>query len=126
MATITLIPYTITWDAPADGGSQIEKYQVRIAIHDSGYSEWIDLNSAETRFTALLPDDVEIKIEIRAVNDVGPGEAAILQVRPVREPDPSEKKNIGDQSVNIHLPDPPKIKIRGPKMKIRGPNTVIA
>ena len=35
MPTITLIPYTVTWDAPADdGGSKIDKYQVRLAIHD--------------------------------------------------------------------------------------------
>ena len=111
MPTMTLIPYTIAWDAPAnDGGSKIDKYQVRLAIHDGGYSEWIDLNSADTRFVALLPNDVEIAIEIRAVNDVGPGEANILQIRPVREPNPKdEKKQIGDKSVNIHLPDPCKI-----------------
>ncbi|MYB94359.1 fibronectin type III domain-containing protein [Candidatus Poribacteria bacterium] len=110
MPTMTLIPYTIAWDAPADGGgSKIDKYQVRLAIHDGGYSEWIDLNSTDTRFVALLPNDVEITIEIRAVNEVGPGEANILQIRPVREPNPSdEKKQIGDKSVNIHLPDPPK------------------
>ena len=87
MPTITLIPYTITWDAPADdGGSKIDKYQIRLAIHDGGYSQWIDLNSTDTRFVALLPNDVEIAIEIRAVNDAGPGQANILQIRPVREP----------------------------------------
>ena len=111
MPTITLIPYTVTWDAPADdGGSKIDKYQIRLAIHDGGYSEWIDLNSTDTRFVALLPNDVEITIEIRAVNDAGPGQANILKIRPVREPNPSdEKKQIGDKSVNIHLPDPRKI-----------------
>lgn len=105
MPTMTLIPYTITWDAPADdGGSKIDKYQARLSIHDGGYSQWIDLNSTDTRFTALLPNDVEITIEIRAVNDAGPGQANILKIRPVREPNPSdEKKQIGDKSVNIHL-----------------------
>ena len=110
MPTMTLIPYTITWDAPAgDGGSKIDKYQVRFAIHDGEYSQWIDLNSTDTRFVALLPNDVEITIEIRAVNDIGPGHANKLQIRPVREPNPSdEKKQIGDKSVNVHLPDSPK------------------
>ena len=107
--SLTLIPYTIDWDVPADdGGSKIDKYQVRLAIHDSGYSDWIDL-SADPRFVALLPNDVGITIEIRAVNDVGPGEASMLQIRPVREPNPGDsKKQIGAGSVNIHLPDPPK------------------
>ena len=110
MPTMTLIPYTITWDAPVvDGGSKINKYQIRLAIHDGGYSQWIDLDSTDTRLVALLPNDVEITIEIRAVNEVGPGEANILQVRPVREPNPSDKKIIGDKSINIHLPKPPKV-----------------
>ena len=110
MATITLIPYTITWNAPAnDGGSQIEKHQVRLSIHDGEYSEWIDLKSTDTSFVALLPNDVEITVEIRAVNDVGPGPANILKIRPVREPDPNNKKKIGDMSVNIPLVDSLKI-----------------
>lgn len=106
--TLTLIPYTIDWDEPADdGGSKIDKYQVRFAIHDSGYSDWIDLKGTGTRFVALLPNDVEIGIELRAVNDVGPGEAQILQIRPVREPNPDDsKKQVGTGSVPIHLPDP--------------------
>ncbi len=44
MPSITLIPYTIAWDAPVnDGGSKINTYQIRLAIHDGGYSDWIDL-----------------------------------------------------------------------------------
>lgn len=109
--SMTLIPYTISWDGPADdGGSKIDKYQVRLAIHDGGYSEWINLEGTDTRFVALLPNDVEITIEIRAVNDAGPGQANTLQVRPVREPNLSDaKKQIGDGTVNIHLPDSPKM-----------------
>ena len=109
MPTMTLIPYTITWDAPIDdGNSKIKTYQMRLAIHDGGNSQWIDLNSTETRFVALLPNDVEITIEIRAVNEVGHGESTKLQVTPVREPYPSDdKKQIGDKSVNINLPNLP-------------------
>lgn len=107
--TITLIPYTITWDTPADGGSKINKYQIRLAIQGGGYSEWIDLKSTDTSVVMLLPNDVEITIELRAVNDVGPGEGQMLQIRPVREPNPSDgKKQIGNNSVNIHISDPPK------------------
>lgn len=107
--SLTLIPYTIDWDAPADdGGSKIDKYQARFSIRDSGYSDWVDF-STDSRFVALLPNDVEITIEIRAVNDVGPGEASILQITPVREPNLGDsKKQIGEGAVNIHLPDAPK------------------
>ena len=98
--SLTLIPYTISWNTPVDG-SKIDKYQVRFAIHDSGYSDWIDLEGADTRFVALLPNDAEITIEIRTVNDAGPGKTNILQIRPVKEPD--GKKQIGDGSVPIHL-----------------------
>ena len=110
---MTLIPYTISWDAPVNnGGSEIKKYQISLAIHDGDCSDWIDLNSTDTRIVALLPNDVEITIKIRTVNKFGPGEANIIQVRPVREPTPNDaKKQIGDKSVNIHLPDPPKAKV---------------
>lgn len=108
MFSMTLIPYTITWDAPSsDGGSKINKYQSRFAIN-KGYSEWIDLDSSNTRFIALLPNDVDITIEIRAVNEVGPGEANIIKVRPIRKPNSRDaKKRIGDKSVNINLPNHP-------------------
>ena len=109
MLTMTLIPYTIAWDAPAnDGGSKIDTYQIRLAIHDGGYSDWIDLNSTDTRFVALLPNDVEITVEIRAVNEVGAGEANIIQVSPISEPN-DEKKQMGDKSVSIHLPKSPEV-----------------
>ena len=37
------------------------------------------------------------------------GEGQMLQIRPVREPNPSDgKKQIGNNSVNIHISDPPK------------------
>ena len=109
--SLTLIPYAINWDAPADdGGSKIDKYQVRFAVHDGGYSDWVDLKGADTKFFALLPDDEEIDIELRAVNDVGPGEANMIKMRPKRESDPRDsKKRIGSGSVPIHLSDPPKM-----------------
>lgn len=112
MLSMTLIPYTISWHTPvSDGGSKIKKYQFCLSIQDGGYSEWIDLNSTDTRFVALLPNDVEITFKIRAVNEFGPGEANIIQVRPVRTPNPNDaKKQIGDRSVNIELPDAPKNK----------------
>ena len=105
---ITLIPYAISWDTPADdGGSKVDKYQVRLAIHDGGYSDWVDL-SADPRFVALLPNNVEIAIQIRIVNDAGPGEVTTLKIRPVREPNPDLKKLIDDNFVNVRLEGPPK------------------
>ena len=126
MPTLTLIPYTITLGEPSDdGGSEINKYQLRLSIHGGGYSEWIDLNSTDPRLVALLPADVEMTVEFRAVNDVGPGEIGVFKIRPVREPGSDDEKKIGDGSINIHLPDPSQIGIREPKVNIRGPKMKI-
>jgi len=104
MAEMTLIPYTITWDAPAnDGGSKIKKYQFRLTIQDGGTSDWIDLDSADTRLVALLPNDVKIEIEIRAMNDMGASDGVVVEVKPVRTPNPNDRKKMGDKFVNIPL-----------------------
>ena len=76
MPAITLKLYKITWDAPDhDGGSKIIDYQIRFSTNQ-GYTDWINLESTDTRCVALLPVDVINKVEVRAENDVGPGKAA--------------------------------------------------
>ena len=78
MPSITLKPYKINWNDPADtGGAEIISYEIRFAINQ-GYTEWLDLESTDTRCLVLLPADVNITAEVRAVNDVGPGEAAVV------------------------------------------------
>lgn len=80
---IQLRPYKIAWDAPTDdGGSNILDYQIRF-ITNSGTTDWLDLESTDTRLFALLPEDVVQRAEVRALNAIGPGEVASVRIKPM-------------------------------------------
>ena len=80
---IQLRPYKIAWDAPTDeGGSNILDYQIRF-ITNRGTTDWLDLESTDTRLLALLPEDVVQEVEVRALNAIGPGEVVSVQVKPM-------------------------------------------
>ena len=80
--SITLRPYRLTWDEPNDGGSNIIDYQIRLTTNIDT-TDWLNLNSTDTRLLMLLPADIALKAEVRAVNAIGPGEAASVRVKPV-------------------------------------------
>lgn len=81
--SITLRPYRLAWDEPDnDGGSNIIDYQIRL-ITNTGNTGWLNLNSTDTRLLTLLPEDVVQKVEVRALNAVGPGEVATVLITPM-------------------------------------------
>ena len=81
--TMKLRPYTLTWDAPAnDGGSSIISYQIRF-ITNVDTTDWLNLESIDTRLLMLLPEDMSLKAEVRALNAVGPGEIASVRLKPM-------------------------------------------
>lgn len=81
--SITLRPYKITWDAPADDGdSSIIDYQIRLTTN-TGDTGWLNLNSTDTRLLTLLPENVVQKAEVRVVNAVGPGGVATVLITPM-------------------------------------------
>ena len=77
-----LRPYTLTWNAPDNGGSNIIDYQIRLTTNIDT-TDWLNLNSTDTRLLMLLPEDIALKAEVRAVNAIGPGEAASVRVKPM-------------------------------------------
>ena len=80
--TMKLRPYTLTWNAPDDGGLSIIDYQIRLTTNIDT-TDWLNLNSTDTRLLMLLPEDMALKAEVRAVNAIGPGEAASVRVKPM-------------------------------------------
>lgn len=80
--SITLRPYRFTWDEPDDGGSNIIDYQIRLTTN-TGDTGWLNLNSTDTRLLTLLPEDMVLKAEVRALNAVGPGEVATVLITPM-------------------------------------------
>lgn len=81
--TIQLRLYKLTWDAPVnDGGSSIIDYQILITTNIDT-TDWLNLNSTDTRLLMLLPENMALKAEVRAVNAVGPGEAASVRIKPM-------------------------------------------
>ena len=80
---------TVTWRPPADGGTAIERYDYRVRAGDGVFGEWAPVNDrlieAGERFALLLTglrDDTAYRVEIRAVNAVGPSLAAAVTSSP--------------------------------------------
>lgn len=78
MYTMGFRLYRLSWEAPAnDGGSRISDYQIRFSTNRETTS-WMNLNSTDTKLIAFLPENMDIIAEVRAINDIGPGEAAVV------------------------------------------------
>jgi serine protease len=66
---------SLSWSAPADGGSAISDYLVRYSANGGGtWSSTIDTSSTATHFTVPgLTQGVSYVFDVAAVNDVGAG-----------------------------------------------------
>ncbi len=80
---------TLTWGAPADGGSQIIRYEYRYAASGETYSDWATVSgagNARSRTVTGLTNGTEYGFQVRAVNSIGEGAAAEDSATPGRAP----------------------------------------
>ena len=80
---------TLNWGAPADGGSQILRYEYRYAAAGETYSDWATVSggtSARSHTETGLTNGTEFGFQVRAVNSVGEGAAASDSAIPGRAP----------------------------------------
>ena len=78
---------TLNWNAASDGGSSILRYEYRYKAGggNSGYSEWTEVSggSSATHVTISgLTNGIEYAFQVRAVNDIGEGEPAMVNQTP--------------------------------------------
>ena len=80
---------TLSWDAPDDGGSAIERYEYKV---DSG--EWVSTEGTTTTYTVTgLTNGDTYEFRVRAVNDAGDGaESEPISATPPLFRAPSESR----------------------------------
>ncbi len=80
----------LSWDTPADGGSQITHYEYRYAAAGENYGDaWTTVSgagSARSLTVTGLTNGTEYRFQVRAVNSVGDGAAAEASATPGRVP----------------------------------------
>ena len=79
----------LSWGAPADGGSQILRYEYRYAASGETWGEWMTVSgggSARSVAVSGLTNGTLYGFQVRAVNSVDPGEAAQATATPGRAP----------------------------------------
>ena len=79
----------LSWGAPADGGSQILRYEYRYAAAGETYSDWATVSgagSARSLTVTGLTNGTEYGFQVRAVNGVGEGPHAEDSATPGRAP----------------------------------------
>ena len=79
----------LRWGAPADGGSQIIRYEYRFRAAGETYSDWVAVsgggNAGSHRETGLT-NGTEYGFQVRAVNGIGEGPHAEASATPGRAP----------------------------------------
>ena len=79
----------LSWDAPADGGSQIIRYEYRYAASGETWSEWMTASgggSARSATISGLTNGTLYGFQVRAVNGIGEGPHAEASATPGRAP----------------------------------------
>ena len=79
----------LSWGAPADGGSQILRYEYRYAASGETWGEWMTVSgggSARSVAVSGLTNGTLYGFQVRAVNSVDEGEAAQATATPGRAP----------------------------------------
>ena len=80
----------LSWGAPADGGSQILRYEYRYARSGVAYGDsWTTVSgagNARSVTVSNLTNGTEYRFQVRAVNSVGDGTAAEVRATPGRAP----------------------------------------
>ena len=76
---------TLTWMAPLDGASSIQKYQYRYRSSGS-WTNWADAGSGLSEVVASLTNGQEYTFEVRAVNTLGGSGPATVTATPSESP----------------------------------------
>ena len=79
----------LSWGAPADGGSQIIRYEYRYGAVGQTYGEWTTVSgggSARSLTVTGLTNGTEYGFQVRAVNSIGEGPASEDTATPGRAP----------------------------------------
>ena len=79
----------LNWGAPADGGSQIIRYEYRYGAVGGTYGEWTTASgggSARSLTVTGLTNGTEYGFQVRAVNSIGEGPASEDTATPGRAP----------------------------------------
>ena len=79
----------LSWGAPADGGSQIIRYEYRYAAAGETYSDWATVSgagNARSLTVTGLTNGTEYGFQVRAVNSIGEGAEAEATATPGRAP----------------------------------------
>ena len=80
---------TLNWSAPADGGSQILRYEYSYAARGETFSDWATVSGGpnSTSLTVSgLTNGTEYGFRVRAVNSIGEGPHASASATPGRAP----------------------------------------
>ena len=80
---------TLNWSAPADGGSQILRYEYSYAASGETFSDWATVSGGpnSTSLTVSgLTNGTEYGFRVRAVNSIGEGPHASASATPGRAP----------------------------------------
>ena len=89
---------TLTWEAPADdGGSAVTGYEYRHAQGGTvpAQTAWQSAGTSLTATVGSLANGTQYAFEVRAVNDVGEGDAAAVTATPAVQPTaPSAPQNL--------------------------------
>ncbi len=75
----------LSWGAPADGGSQILRYEYRYRRSGGTWSDWTNVSGTSVTIENLNNGD-RYDFEVRAVNSVGEGAAAATSATPGTPP----------------------------------------
>ena len=97
---------TLSWAAPATGGSQILRYEFRYAALNQTYSDWMEVDGGggATGITISgLTNGTEYGFQVRAVNAIDEGPASMAEATPGTAPSVPMglAATVGDQMVTL-------------------------
>ena len=97
---------TLSWAAPATGGSQILRYEFRYAALNQTYSDWMEVDGGggATGITISgLTNGTEYGFQVQAVNTIGEGAASTVNATPGTAPSVPVglAARVGDQMVTL-------------------------
>ena len=94
----------LSWGAPADGGSQIIRYEYRFAAAGETYGDWEPVSgggNARSHTETGLTNGTEYGFQVRAVNGIGEGPHAEASATPGRVPSMPTGLTAGAESETI-------------------------
>ena len=77
---------TLSWELSDDGGAPVRRYEYRWQPESGAFGQWNSAGLDATATVSGLVNGVAYTFEVRAVNDVGAGEASAADATPARVP----------------------------------------